>query len=138
MKKVIKLPNDIFLLDDGYWLWFSSKDYFEELKSKREGKLSEEITGKYLFFHENPKVLAEIAVAEIRGGGFHLVKVNQKIMGAGKDHVLCLYFKDDSQKDELAERYQDKNGIKYRYWKSNDDTRKGKYSKQFLDSLKSK
>jgi len=40
---------------------------------------------------------------------------------------------DDSRKNELAKKYQEKNGIHYRYWKSDEDTRKGKYSKEFLE-----
>jgi len=49
---------------------------------------------------------------------------------------LCLYYKNDSRKQELAEKYQEKNGIKYRYWKSDEDTLKGKYSKRFLEEMK--
>lgn len=114
-----------------------SKNYFKEFKNKKDD-LHNEITGKYLFFHENPKTLLNIAIDEIKDGGFHVAKVNKKILGTGKDHVLCLYYKDDSRKNELAEKYQEKNGVHYRYWKADEDTRKGKYSKQFLNSLKGK
>jgi len=137
MIKVGRLPNGIHLLNADIWFWIMSKKYFEEHKNK-QNELSDEITGKYLFFHENPKTLLNIAIDEIKEEGFHVAKVNKKILGTGKDHVLCLYYKDDSRKNELAEKYQEKNGVRYRYWKSDEDTRKGKYSKQFLDSFKGK
>ena len=54
------------------------------------------------------------------------------------DHVLCLYYADDSRKHELAERNKQEYGVKYRYWKSDSDTLKGKYSKEFLDNLPEK
>ncbi|MHA1338363.1 MAG: hypothetical protein ACTSRZ_00495 [Promethearchaeota archaeon] len=51
---------------------------------------------------------------------------------------LCLYYKDDSHKYELAKKYRNNKNVKYRYWKSNEDTLKGKYSKQFLEQLSPK
>ena len=92
------------------------------------------ITGKYQFFHANPDVLEKIARDEIENNGFDVAKISAEL-GNFKYHVLCLYYKNDSRKDELAEKYAGKNGIKYRYWKSDEDTLKGKYSKQYLDNL---
>ncbi len=92
------------------------------------------ITGKYLFFHTNPEVLEKTARDEIENNGFDVAKISGEL-GKQKDYVLCLYYKNDSRKAELAEKYQGKNGIKYRYWKTDEDTLKGKYSKQYLDNL---
>jgi len=50
-------------------------------------------------------------------------------------YVLCLYFKDDSRKHELARRNEQEYKVKYRYWKSDEDTRKGQYSEEFLNKL---
>lgn len=94
------------------------------------------ITGKYLFFHSNPEVLEKIARGEIGSNGFDVAKISTKLLGTQTEHVLCLYYKNDSRKQELAEKYQEKNGIKYRYWKSDEDTLKGKYSKRFLEEMK--
>jgi hypothetical protein len=33
------------------------------------------------------------------------------------EHVLCLYYCDDSRKHELRERNDHEYGVKYRYWK---------------------
>lgn len=109
-------------------------------KKKKEANESDDfgITGKYLFFHKNPEILENIANEEIANNGFDVAKINNELLGNQVEHVLCLYFKDDSRKYELAKKYQDKNGIKYRYWKSDEDTRKGKYSKEFLDNLRKK
>jgi len=110
---------------DCYWLWFLSKE-----------KPPYSITGKYLFFSENVDVLKEIALKEIESNGFHHAKVNLRLLGNNTEHVLCLYYKDDSRKYELAQKYQGR--VKYRYWKSDKDTLKGKYSKEFLDKLNSR
>ncbi len=90
--------------------------------------------GQYLFFNTNPDVLEKIAMDEIENNGFELAKISAEL-GKLPDYVLCLFYQNDSRKDELAEKYQGKNGTQYRYWKSSEDTLKGKYSKQYLDNL---
>jgi len=121
-------------LDDGQWLWLASSNYLA-WKFTKDNSMLIEITGKYLFFHPDPKILTKIAKDEIISGGFHLAKISKELAGNNHNHVLCLYYKDDSRKNELATKYQDKNDIQYRYWKSDEDTRNGKYSKQFLSRL---
>jgi len=111
------------------------------VKSKRNSTDTSDdfgITGKYLFFNSNPKILEKVAREEIGNNGFDVVKISTELLGRQTEHVLCLYFKDDSRKDELAKKYQEKNGIKYRYWKSDEDTLKGKYSKQFREEVQGK
>ena len=88
-----------------------------------------DITGKYLFFSSDVKVLKLIARTEIREHGFKMAKWSKE--ARGKDHVLCLYWTDDSRKHELAGRYKAMANVRYRYWKSDADTRAGKYSDQF-------
>ena len=109
---------------DGYWIWLLSRE-----------KPAYEITGKYLFFSDNKNKLIEIAVNEIENHGFHHAKVNDGILEGQTEHVLCLYSADDSRKHELSERNKQEYGVKYRYWKSDSDTLKGKYSKEFSDKL---
>mgnify|MGYP001099213068 CR=1 FL=1 len=113
---------DVKTVFDGYWLWFLSKE-----------KPPYPITGKYLFFSENLDTLKEIALEEIRNNGFHHAKVNLRLIGNSTEHVLCLYYKDDSRKHELAQKYRGK--VKYRYYKSDEDTLRGKYSEEFLSKL---
>jgi len=91
-------------------------------------------TGEYLFFNTNSEELEKIAIDEIENNGFEAAKISAEI-GKFPDYVLCLFYKNDSRKDELAEKYQRKNGTQYRYWKSFEDVEKGKYSKQHLDNL---
>ena len=111
--------------DTGYWIYIIS-----------EKKPSYAITGKYLFFSKNKERLLEIAQNEILEYDFHVAKVNNSLLGSNTDYVLCLYYHDDSRKYELAERYGDKfSDTKYRYWKSDEDTLKGKYSEEFLSKL---
>lgn len=106
---------------DSYWEWFASSD-----------KPPYEITGKYLFFSHIRKVLADFACEEIRSRRFHLAKIPVEGRIICKEHVLCLYYSDDSLKHELAEKYRNREDLKYRYWKSDESTRRGVYSRQFL------
>lgn len=109
---------------DGYWIWLFSEE-----------KPNCEITGKYLFFSEDKNKLIEIATNEIEKHGFHEAKVNEHLLKGQTEHVLCLYYKDDSRKHELAERNKQEYGVKYRYWKSDEATLKGQYSQEFLSKL---
>ena len=110
---------------NGYWQWIQSPKNYDY-----------DITGKYLFFSEDKQRLMNIAMEEIKHHDFHIAKVNSELVGNNKEHVLCLYYKDNSRKDELADRvkkqYPD---VKYRYWKSDEQTLSGQYSKEFLNKL---
>jgi hypothetical protein len=109
---------------DGYWIWL--------LSDKRPDYA---ILGKYLFFHEDKDKLIEVARNEIANHGFHEAKVNEHLLEGQTEHVLCLYYKDDSRKHELAERNKQEYGVRYRYWKSDEATLKGQYSQEFLSKL---
>jgi hypothetical protein len=108
----------------GYWIWLLS-----------EQKPDYEILGKYLFFDEDKNKLIDIARNEIDNHGFHEAKVNEHLIEGQTEHVLCLYYRDDSRKHELAERNKQEYEVKYRYWKSDDATSKGQYSQEFLSKL---
>ena len=101
----------------------------------------DDITGKYLFFSKSKKVLKRVALDEIKNHGFNFAKIDHKPLSSDLKHVLCLYYKDDSRKWELANRYKDawgrrnKEELDYRFWKSDLETEKGEYSKSFLDKL---
>jgi len=128
-KKINVLSTNVISSCDGYWEWFERSD---------APVIPYEITGKYLFFSGNRDLLIEIAINELENNGFHFAKTPMfGITPASGEYVLCLYYKDDSRKHELAKKYRGRNDLKYRYWKSDSDTLAGKYSKQFLDKLSS-
>ena len=108
---------------DDYWIRFGNP----KESSSHTGNQG----GKYLFFCENRKTLLELCAYEIRNHGFKFAKVSTN--ARNKDYVCCLYWEDGSRKYELAGRYKKRKDIKYRYWKSNEDTRAGKYSKEYKD-----
>jgi hypothetical protein len=116
----------IMNFSDEQWEWFitGDDDY--------------DIAGKYLFFSEDRELLRTIALDEVEHNGFPQAKI--PIVGANisDDYVLCLYYKDDSRKEELRMKYLGINALKYRFWKSNEDTRNAKYSKQFIENCKVK
>ena len=119
-----KVSKSVLIYRNEYWDWFLNKQ-----------EPSYVITGKYLFFCEDRDVLRKIVIDEIENNGFHHGKINLEGKQMGKDYVLCLYYKDDSRKYELFEKYKEKPDVKYRYWKSDKDTLKGKYSKEFISNL---
>jgi hypothetical protein len=126
-KKTEFVSAHVTCRSDGYWEWFERSDITV---------VPYETTGKYLFFSRNRNILIEIAVEELENGGFHQAKTHiAEITPPSGEYVLCLYFKDESRKYELAKKYRNRIELKYRYWKSDEDTLAGKYSKQFLDRL---
>ena len=122
--RVWKISQKVRRIFDGYWIWLRSRE-----------KSTYGITGKYLFFSDDKNKLIEIAVNEMENHGFHHAKVNDKLSAGQTEYVLCLYYENDSRKHELSERNKQEYGVKYRYWKSDSDTLKGKYSKEFLEKL---
>jgi len=120
------------------WTYFMSEKYqkwYDEQQMEESKSLDDfEITGKYLFFHPNFEILTQVANDEIAHNDFDVAKINSSLDKHATDYVLCLYYRDDSRKNELADKYQKKNGIRYRYWKSDEDTVKGKYSKEYLET----
>lgn len=127
MEKQTQISKNVIRIDGEYW------HYYIRFSEKRPV-----ITGKYLFFSESKKELERIAIEELENGGFFHAKINTDKHKKGKEYVLCLYYSDDSRKFELADKYKGNQKIKYRYWKSDEDTLKGKYSEEFLDKLSRK
>ncbi len=99
------------------------------------GKSDGNMTGKYLFFSSNRDELKRIAETEIAEHGFQIAKVS---CTPASEYVLCLYWKNDSRKRELADRYKHLKTVKYRYWKSDESTRAGIYSQQHLKAIGAK
>jgi hypothetical protein len=109
---------------DGHWEWFLSTE-----------EPPYAITGKYLFFSTDRDLLVQIAVEELQSGQFHHAKIPMEGKNLSPEYVLCLYYEDDSRKQELAAKYRSREGLKYRYWKSDEATLRGAYSERFLESL---
>lgn len=126
-----QVSEHAYSIEDGHWTWLRRvlpKSYSEMLEARK-------ITGKYLFFSEDRNALIKIAIEELEKNGFYEAKVNNVGKNIGPEYVLCLYYKDDSRRQELARKYANSIGIKYRYWKSDQDTLSGKYSQEFLGKL---
>lgn len=124
-----KMSKNVIRLDGKFWHF-----YIRSRVSESEPN----ITGKYLFFSEDKKELEKIAVEELENNGFFRAKINTDNHKKGSEYVLCLYYSDDSRKVDLLQKYRNNSKIKYRHWKSDEATLKGKYSKQFLDKLPQK
>ena len=119
-----KITENIIKIDYDHWTW-----YFKIPKQTIK------ILGKYLFFSTDKKELINIAINELKNNNFPVAKINTDDTKKGDEYVLCLYYYDDSRKKELYERYKSNDKVKYRYWKSDETTLKGKYSDEFLNNL---
>lgn len=126
-EKQLRVSENVVRIDSEYWHYFL-------IASKKKPV----ITGKYLFFSESKEKLEKITIEELENGGFFHAKISTDEHKKGKEYVLCLYFSDGSRKYELAEKYKGNQEVKYRYWKSDETTLQGKYSKEFLNKLSSK
>lgn len=110
--------------NDGHWEWFFATE-----------APPDDITGKYLFFSSDRDLLVGIAVEELRNGEFDYAKIPMVGKNLSDDYVLCLYHRDDSRKRDLASKYGKRDGLRYRYWKSDEATLRGEYSEQFLRTV---
>ncbi len=115
----------IVICVDDYWIRFGNP--------RQSSSFIGDLIGKYLFFCKNQETLIKLCEYEIIKHNFEIAKVSTNANNG--EYVCCLYWADDKRKYELANRYKYREDIKYRYWKSNADTRAGKYSKQYLQSV---
>ena len=118
-----------------YYLNPSAKENFvlceDQLKKEYHGSL-----GKYQFFSDYRGKLIEIGNKILTEFNLFSAKVSKtKKEGTnGFGYVLCVYDYKPKYKYEMK-KYSDEISIKYRYWKSDEDTLKGSYSEQFLEKL---
>lgn len=112
------------ITDDDPWLRLG--------ESFQSSSFMGDLDGKYLFFSTDQKLLMKIMEDEVANHGFSVAKVINE--PRGEEYVACLYWHSPDRKHELADRYKNTPNLKYRYYKSNADTRARKYSPQFLAS----
>lgn len=108
------------------WFW---------IKNNNSNQIRNEIKGKYLFFSDNKNEL--IRLAENILEKYNLLIAKTPSSGTpnnsnGFGFVLCVYDTENRYCNELKKL--ETNTISFRYWKSNNATRAGKYSKQFIGS----
>jgi len=93
-------------------------------------------SGKYLLFSADQEALFIIGSNEVTWGGFPLARITRR-RGRQSDYVLELFYKDDSRHHKLLSKYSGIDYLKYRGWKSDEDTLDGKYSPPYLSRLPS-
>lgn len=101
--------NNILVIEKLIWTFYQLEE------------VTQEITGKYLFFSSDRDLLISIAKTEIQKHDFQAAKVS-KPKETDDEFVLCLFYKDDSRRVELRKRYKESDTLKYRWWKSNEKT----------------
>ena len=117
--------NQIIEVKQSGWIWIINRSVKKPL-----------ITGKYLFFSKDKNLLIELSKRILLEYGLSVAKVPLSDEPVGEDFVLCVYDAEPKLKDELK-KYANQD-IRYRYWKSDEDTLKGKYSNQFKQAIEKK
>lgn len=123
-----KLKLDWHIDDEDPWLRVGDPN--------QSSSFNGDLDGKYLFFSKNQKLLMQIIESEILNHDFEVGKVIADV-DYGQDYVACLYWHSPARKEELRKRWANHPQIKYRYYKTNADTRAGRYSKQYYEGISS-
>lgn len=106
------------------WLW---------IKNNNSEQNREKILGKYLFFSDNKSELIALAENILEKYNLLISKTPSSDIpnnSAGFGFVLCVYDTENRYCNEL--KGLETNSISFRYWKSDNTTRVGKYSQQFM------
>ena len=129
--------KDIKEIEKECFTWFYNQNaqenkfkMFQEEIKPSHGKL-----GKYLFFSDDREKLQRLLKEILLKFNLYCAKIStekrEKTDGFG--FVMCIYDFEPKFKYNLK-KYADETIIKYRYWKSDSDTIKGKYSEKFLEN----
>lgn len=126
----LTLKKDMTYYFNEEWLHIVNKNATEnsekvKIESEKEGQGS---LGKYMFFSEKFEELVAVGIRILRKYKLWQCKVSLVAGGSGiYSYVLCVY--------DYWKRYDKEMGAmgpNYRHWKSNRDTKQGKYSEQYL------
>jgi|TARA_R110000851_G_scaffold85152_3_gene185334 hypothetical protein len=108
------------------WFW---------IKNNESTQNRNDITGKYLFFSDDKNELIDLAKIILEKHSLLTAKTqsgdipNDRV---GFGFVLCVYDIENRYCNEL--KNLEAGGVSFRYWKSDNATRVGKYSKKFTVS----
>ncbi len=108
------------------WFW---------IKNENSDQNRNEIKGKYLFFSDDKEQLIDLAKDLLKKYNLLIAKTpstDTPNNSKGFGFVLCVYDTVNRYCNELKE--YETSDISFRYWKSDNATIAGKYSKQFIFS----
>jgi len=108
------------------WFW---------IKNNEETQNRNDITGKYLFFSDDKNELINLAKIVLKKYSLLIAKtpsIDTPNNSKGFGFVLCIYDTENRYCNDLKKLETDT--ISFRYWKSDNATRAGNYSKQFIAS----
>ena len=108
------------------WFW---------IKNDKSNQNRNEIKGKYLFFSDDKEQLVELAQDLLKKYDLLIAKTPSSDTpnnSKGFGFVLCVYDTINRYCNEL--KGFETSDISFRYWKSDNKTRAGKYSNQFIAS----
>lgn len=120
------MKTGIQITDTFHWVWFFNHDCPIEFVDNFEGEFEKDYhgtIGKYLFFSENKDELIELASDILSEHNLYNAKVASELRSGYTEYVLCVYDYAPNLTKEMLQHASDT--IKYRYWKSDEQTIKG-------------
>ena len=109
-----------------FWVWTRNEE--TEIKPGQ-------VIGKYLFFSDSKELLQKLGEEILKEHKLPHMKISaDRNVGAdeGFGYVLCVYSNNSNLRNELKQK--EAPGINYRFFKTDDATRAGIYSKKYKDT----
>ena len=129
LREVDELPEGVTRTTSGNWVRYLQNVDIQHDASSDGARIKQ--PGKYLFFAPGGvSALETIVLKEFETNRFGHAKVPTKL-GKREDWVLCLYSGDDRYYEELRDQHDSPPDVKFRGFKTNEDTGKGNYSERF-------
>ncbi len=122
----MKKKTGLEIVDSTYWKWIVNHDYPEDkltLFKEEVNKDHHGTIGKYLFFSKDRNELIELAKKLLKEYDLYHAKTPASLREGYTEYVLCVYDIAPNLTEEMKQ-YKTET-IKYRYWKSDEDTMKG-------------
>lgn len=132
LREIDDLPEKIERITAGSWVYYVSGCDVEHDIPESEADTFEH--GKYLFFTPESAVeLEKIVIEQLQQRPYTTAKIPTK-PGRKEDWVLCLYQRDNRYWYDLREEYHNPPTVRFRGFKTNDQTRKNEYSERFKNT----
>ncbi len=121
--------------DFTFYIVEKNMKHYQELKEE-EAKPNCGLMGKYLLFSDNPQYLYDAAKHVCLRFDLSVFAISNKDGNKGKFSYVCKIYDTSDKFSRLIPRYIDLEKIQYRYYKLESLSRKGIYSQQYINSLK--
>ncbi|QZY01188.1 hypothetical protein [Halobaculum rubrum] len=132
LRSLAELPDEVDRTTTDGWVYYFSNHGVEH--SRPIDDANETKDGKYLFFTPTEaQNLEDIVLDEFPRRPYSSAKLPTKL-GKKEDWVLCLYQEDNRYWYDVREAHHNPPDVRFRGYKTNEETRQGEYSDRFDQS----